>query len=146
VDQSVSEFLDAYLAGGQADRAGASPLVGQDSSSAEMLTVYSGRMAAMTVRTESSHYLQLALAAMTLAPAADFQEFTWTLPILYDAAQRIGRDPQAVFAESASLGPAGKRVMEIFRWTPEQRRLKHDRPVMASDGFRYESVLQANSQ
>lgn len=141
VDQSVSEFLDAYLAGGPADRASASPLVGQDSFSAEMLTVYSGRMAALAVRTASSHYLELAVAAMMLAPGADYQEFDWALPALYDAATRIGQDPQEIFGRVVGHEASGTRVMRIFRWNPEQRRLKHHRPVMAGDGFRYESIL-----
>ncbi len=139
------EFLEAYLAATPADRASAASQVGRDPLSAEMLTLYSARMAAVAVRTASSHYLQLAVAAMMLAIGADFQEFTWTLAVLYDAAKRIGGDPEEIFSSAASLEPFGQRVMRIFQWTPEQRQLKHDRPVMASDGFRYESILGSTS-
>ena len=51
VDDSVSDFLEAYLAANAEDRTSVSRHIGHDSASAEMLTVYSGRMAALAVRT-----------------------------------------------------------------------------------------------
>jgi hypothetical protein len=145
VDDAVSEFVEAYLAAAPVDRASAASRVGRDSFGAETLTVYSRRMAAMAVRTASSHDLELAVAAMMLAPGADFQEFDWTLEILYDAAKRIGRDPEDIFGSVVGHEPSGTRVMRIFQWKPEERRLKHNRAVMARDGFRYEPVLGSSN-
>ncbi len=143
VDQAVSEFLEACRAAAPVDRANAATRVGRDSISAEVLMLYSGRMAAMTVRTASSHYLELAVAAMMLAPGADFQEFDWSLEILYDAAKRIGRQPEQIIGSVAGEEASGERVMRLFRWKPEERRLKHNRPVITGDGFRYESIFGA---
>jgi len=98
-------------------------------------------MAALAVRTASSHYLELAVAAMMLAPGADFQEFDWTLEILYDAAKRIGREPEEIIGSVAGQEASGVRVMQLFHWKPDERRLKHSRPVMTGNGFRYEPVL-----
>ncbi len=36
---------------------------------------------------------------------------------------------------------SGQRVMQIFRWKPEQRLLKHNKAVIGPDGFRYEPLL-----
>jgi len=80
-----------------------------------------------------------------LARGADDQEFTWTLPILYDAAIRINQEPEAMFSSVVETGPAGQRVMQIFRWGQDSRRLKHDRGVVGADGFRYEAILEQNS-
>lgn len=146
VDLAVSEVLDEYLTADSTDRARVSSKVGRDSSSAESLTVYAGRMAALAVRKADPHYLQLGVAAMMLASGgADDQEFTWTLPVLYDAAGRIGKDPETIFASVAGTGPAGSRVMQIFRWKADQRILKHDRAVTGPDGFRYEAILGSGS-
>jgi hypothetical protein len=146
VDGSVSDFLEAYLSASPPDRADVSSSIGSDSVSAEMLTVYSGRMAALAVRTAGIRWLKVGIAAMVLAaPGADHQEFDWTLPILHDAATRMGVDPQTVFAEITATTAAGKRVMRIFQWNPEERLLKHDRALMGPDGFRYEPVLESNS-
>jgi len=72
---------------------------------------------------------------------ADDQEFTWTLPILHDAAIRMGQDPQRLFASIVGTDASGQRVMQIFKWKPEARRLKHNKVVMEPDGFRYEPLL-----
>jgi len=141
-DNSVSDFLEAYLAANAEDRTSVSRLIGHDSASAEMLTVYSGRMAALAVRTARIRWLQMSLAAMVLAASsADDQEFTWTLPILHDAAIRMRQDPQGLFESIAGTDASGQRVMQIFRWKPEARLLKHNRAVMEPDGFRYEPLL-----
>jgi hypothetical protein len=146
VDQAVSDFLEGYLAAGPADRERLSNKVGRDSFSAESLMIYAGRMAALAVRKADSQYLQSAVGAMMLASSgADDQEFTWTLPILYDAAGRIGQDPETIFASVARTG-SGSRVMQIFRWKADQRILKHDRGVTGPDGFRYEPILESGSR
>src|SRR5216684_1754210 len=122
-DNSVSDFLEAYLAANAEDRTSVSRLIGHDSASAEMLTVYSGRMAALAVRTARIRWLQMSLAAMVLA------------------ASRVGQDPQGLFESIAGTDASGQRVMQIFRWKPEARLLKHNRAVMEPDGFRYEPLL-----
>jgi hypothetical protein len=146
-DQTVSDFVETYLAAGPTDRARLANKVGRDSFSAESLTVYAGRMAALAVRKADSHYLQLAVAAMMLASSgADDQEFTWKLPVLHDAAGRIGQDPETIFRSVAGTDSSGSRVMQIFRWKPDQRILKHHRAVTGPEGFRYEAILGSGSR
>ena len=96
-------------------------------------------MSSLAVREGSREPIHWALAALTLADAADEQEFTWSLPPVYDAVRRLGLDPMTVFREvAATRGGERARIMQIFMWDAAERGLRHFHTAETGRGFAYE--------
>ena len=138
-DRVLVEFIDAYLKAPPAVRRLYWEQIGQDAVTAEKLCVFSTRMSSLAVREGSREPIHWALAALTLADAADEQEFTWSLPPVHDAVVRLGFDPLTVFREVAvTRGGDRARIMQIFTWDAAERELRHFHTADGGEGFAYE--------
>ena len=141
-DRVLIDFIGAYLKAPEIARRAYWEQFGQDPITAETLCSFSTRMSSLAVRERSDEPIRWALTALTLADAADDQEFTWSLPPVYDAVLRLGLDPASVFREiAATRGGEKSRVMQILKWNAADRQLRHFHAADTVSGFAYEPDL-----
>jgi hypothetical protein len=109
----------------------------------DRLSAFAGRMATLAVRTGTSRYLERAVVALALAfqVARDWRDVLVIYPLPYDAARRIGLDPDALYLAAAECAPAqGSESLRSFT-----RRNEEDKSLAVmgfrvgadDDGFRY---------
>lgn len=139
IDRSLINFFDVYLRIPAKSRRISWEQMGQTPLAAETLCAFSTRMCSLAVRESSLAAIRWGLAALTFAGAADDQEFTWSLPPVHDATLRLGLKPEDIFGEIAATRGGGQaRIMQIFKWQPDERRLQHFHEAADEGGFRYE--------
>lgn len=90
---------------------------------------FSSRMAISAVRTKNENELMRGLAALAIENGTpDWRDTMICLSMLYNSAQKIGSEPDALIGSVAVLAaPKGKeKVFGAFlRKTPDERRLEH---------------------
>jgi hypothetical protein len=112
---------------------------GIDQARADLLHVWSERLAALAVRLDSGQPLVLGLVGLSLAQGSDEREALLVAPLHRRSAEKLGLDPVRVFDEAAGRTDlAGARWLADLRDSDEQ---PEDAGYVEDDdgeGFRYE--------
>jgi len=112
-----------------------------------ILLAYSERMASLAVRERKSDFLFLGLVALGLAGGLeDWRQCLLRASLLFDAAQRIGSDPNPVFEKVAAVLPHQETARELRQFLArpaEDKSIEAMGFAAGSDeqGFRYQRAL-----
>jgi hypothetical protein len=112
-----------------------------------ILLAYSERMASLAVRERKGDFLFLGLVALGLAGGLeDWRECLLRASLLFDAAQRIGSDPNPVFEKVAAVLPHQETASELRQFlarSAEDKSIEAMGFAAGSDeqGFRYQRAL-----
>jgi hypothetical protein len=113
------------------------------------LAGYAGRAATLAVRTGQRVYLERAVVALAFAyqVSRDWRDVLVYYPLPYDAARRLGLDPDALFLDAAGYAPeTGAQSLRGFARRPEDVKtlaVMGFRAGEDADGFRYERDRRA---
>ena len=138
-DFEITDLLESWTKLNGSQRESAALQIIPDEQGRTLLA-YGERMASLSVRNSDAKLIHYGLLAVGLDGwRGDWRENVMIVPLLYDAANRIGAEPGAIF-ESASALLAEKAANGIRRYL-----LRSDKSLAAmgyiagadSDGFRY---------
>lgn len=142
-DIEISKLIQRWLNLDELSRNAALSQISEDYQF--VFLAYSERMASLAVRDHNREYIFLGLLALGL----DGWRFDWRENLLvvclhYDAAKRIGLNPDELFEEAAKLLPneASKGLQAFLRRPEKDKSLEAMGYVTTTDadGFRYERM------
>jgi hypothetical protein len=140
-DSQISSLLKAWMALNEFDRKKSSSEILLEQQ--DTLLIYSERMAALAVRERNPDLITLGLVAIGVDGWERFdpRENLLIVPLHYDAAQRIGANPETIFTSVAQLLPetSAEGLRSFLRRSQPDKSLEAMGYVASSDGdgFRY---------
>jgi hypothetical protein len=136
-DSEIARAIQAFTEASPREQAAFRSGIGQER--ADLLHVWSERLAALAVRLESGKPIVLGLVGLSLAQGGDEREALLVAPLHRRSAEKLGLDPVRVFDEAAGRTDlAGARWLAELRDSDEQ---PEDAGYVEDDdgeGFRYE--------
>lgn len=140
LDQDISSLIENWCELPQGDREREAATIVEEQ--AAVLRAFSERMATLAVRNSDRHLLFLGLLALGIdGGSVDWREDILLLALHFDAAKKVGFEPDEVFSEAGKLLPS--RVSEVLtaflNRSPEDQSLEAMGYEESSDesGFRY---------
>jgi hypothetical protein len=108
----------------------------------QTLRAYGARMASLSVRNSDAKLIHYGLLAVGIDDwQSDWRENLLIVPLFYDAANRIGAEPDAIFESTAALLPdrAANGVRRFLLRSAEDKSIAAMGYIAGSDsdGFRY---------
>jgi len=140
IDREIGELLKVWMALSVDDRRDSAARISQFQ--ADVLLRYGERMASLAVREHNEEFIFLGLAAIGVHDwRFDYRENLLIVPLHYDAAERIGADPDAIFERAALClyGNSASGLRSFLGRTPHDKTIGVMGYVVDSDeqGFRY---------
>jgi hypothetical protein len=138
-DAEITKLLKTWMALDEpVRRESASRISGQPA----MLFAYSERMASLAVRERNEELLLLGLLALGVDGwRVDYRDNLTIVPLLYDAAARIGVDPEPIFERAAVMlyGKASDGLRTFLHRSARDRSIEVMGYAVEADdnGFRY---------
>lgn len=136
-DSDIARAVRAFTEAGPHDQAGFRE--GLDAGRAGVLVAWSERIAALSVRLDSSRPLLLGLVGLSLAAAEDEHAATLVAPLHRRSAEKLGEDAMIVFDDAAAVSDLGGAAwLEEMRDSEEQPEDAGYVEDADADGFRYQ--------
>lgn len=144
-DKEISQLLRTWIELDEPGRKASAAQITDEQS--RILLAYSERMASLAVRERKGDFLFLGLVALGLAGGLeDWRQCLLRATLLFDAAQRIGSDPNPVFEKVAAVLPHEETASELRQFlarSAEDKSIEAMGFAAGSDeqGFRYQRAL-----
>jgi hypothetical protein len=140
IDKQIGELLRAWMALSEDDRRESASRISQFQS--DVLKGYGERMASLAVRERNEEFIHLGLVAIGVDDwRFDYRDNLVIVPLHYDAAKRIGADPDAIFERAALClyGNSASGLRSFLRRTPHDKTIGVMGYAVDSNeqGFRY---------